>query len=129
MERLYKRKHMKNYELQTKPFIVATNDGKLIEEHFGKTSIEIGDYSFAHMIAPSGWSEPFQTPEFDEITYIISGKKKFEVDGEEIILEKNQSICVKKGSRVRYSNPFAEPCEYVSVCIPAFTIERVKRGK
>ena len=96
MERLYKRKHMKNYELQTKPFIVATNDGKLIEEHFGKTSIEIGDYSFAHMIAPSGWSEPFQTPEFDEITYIISGKKKFEVDGEEIILEKNQSICVKK---------------------------------
>lgn len=118
---------MKNYELQKNPFIVPTTDGKLIEEHFGKASIDTGDYSFAHMIAPPGWFEPFQTPEFDEITYIISGRKKFEVDGEEIILEKNQSICVKKGSRVRYSNPFEKPCEYVSVCVPAFTLERVKR--
>jgi mannose-6-phosphate isomerase-like protein (cupin superfamily) len=118
---------MKNYELQTNPFIVPTNDGKLIEEHFGKASISTGDYSFAHMIAPAGWSEPFQTPEFDEITYIISGRKKIEVDDEEIILEKNQSICIKKGSPVRYSNPFTEPCEYVSVCIPAFTLNRVKR--
>jgi mannose-6-phosphate isomerase-like protein (cupin superfamily) len=80
---------MKNYELQTNPFIVPTNDGKLIEEHFGEASINAGDYSFAHMIAPSGWSEPFQVPEFDEITYIFSGKKKFEVDDEIIILEKN----------------------------------------
>ena len=118
---------MKNYEVQTNPFIVPTTDGKLIEEHFGFTSIKTGDYSFAHMIAPPKWSEPFQRPEFDEITYIISGKKKFEVDGEEIILEKNQSICIKKGTRIRYSNPFNEPCEYVSVCIPAFTVERVKR--
>lgn len=46
--------------------------------------------------------------EFDEITYIISGKKKNEVDGQEIILEINQSICITKGTRVRYSNPFDE---------------------
>ena len=118
---------MKKYEVQNNPFIVPTSDGKLIEEHFGKASIDTGDYSFAHMIAPPGWAEPFQTPEFDEITYIISGRKKFEVDDEIIILEKNQSICVKSGSRVRYSNPFDEPCEYVSVCVPAFTIDRVKR--
>ncbi|MHB8905570.1 MAG: cupin domain-containing protein [Melioribacteraceae bacterium] len=50
-----------------------------------------------------------------------------EVNGDEIILEKNQSICVRKGSRVRCSNPFDQPCEYVSVCVPAFTIDRVKR--
>lgn len=48
-------------------------------------------------------------------------------DGAEIVLCKGQSICVKKGSRVKYSNPNEEPCEYVSVCVPAFTIERVKR--
>ncbi|MEW6196095.1 MAG: cupin domain-containing protein [Bacteroidota bacterium] len=118
---------MKKFYLQTNPFIVPTSDSKLIEEHFGNASINPGDYSFAHMIAPTGWSEPFQTPDFDEITFIISGKKKIEFDDEEIILEKNQSICVTKGTRVRYSNPFNEKCEYVSVCIPAFTIERVKR--
>lgn len=118
---------MNKYELQTAPFIVPTNDGKLIEEHFGKASINTGDYSFAHMIAPAGWSEPFQTPDFDEITYIISGRKIIEVDGKKIQLSRNESICIKKGTRVRYSNPFEEPVEYVSVCVPAFTMDRVKR--
>ena len=79
------------------------------------------------MIAPPGWSEPFQTPEFDEITYIISGSKQFEIDDEIIILEKNKSIFMPKGTRVRYSNPFSEPVEYISVCIPAFSIEGVHR--
>lgn len=118
---------MEKFKLQVSPFIVPTTDGKLIEEHFGKASINTGDYSFAHMIAPAGWSEPYQTPEFDEITYIISGRKKIEVEKEEIIINKNQSICINKGTRVRYSNPFDEACEYISVCIPAFTIDRVKR--
>jgi len=118
---------MNKYFIQTNPFIVPTTNGKLIEEHFGKASINTGDYSFAHMIAPPGWSEPFQTPEFDEITFVYSGKKLIEVDDEEIILEKNQSICIMKGTKVKYSNPFDMPCEYVSVCIPAFTLERVKR--
>jgi mannose-6-phosphate isomerase-like protein (cupin superfamily) len=118
---------MKKYLLQTNPFIVPTNDGKLIEEHFGKASINSGDYSLAHMIAPSGWNEPFQTPQFDEITYVFSGRKMIEVEDEKIVLQKNQSICILKGTRVRYSNPFDEACEYVSVCIPAFTLEKVNR--
>ena len=118
---------MAKLHYQNNPFVVPTNDGKLIEEHFGKASIETGDYSFAHMIAPAGWTEPFQTPEFDEITYVFSGKKKIETDNEQIILEKGKSVCIKSGTRVRYSNPYDEECEYVSVCVPAFTIGRVKR--
>lgn len=115
------------YKIQARPFIVPASDGKLIEEHFGLASINTGDYSIAHMAAPPGWSEPFQTPEFDEITYIISGKKQFELDGEAIVLSKNQSICVFKDTRVRYSNPFDEPVEYISVCVPAFSINKVNR--
>jgi mannose-6-phosphate isomerase-like protein (cupin superfamily) len=118
-----------SYKIQKQPFIVPTTDGKLIEEHFGFASINEGDFSIAHMIAPPGWSEPFQTPEFDEVTYIIRGKKQFEVDGEIVILQEKQSIIIKKGSRVRYSNPFEEKCEYLSVCIPAFKLERVNREK
>lgn len=118
---------MKKFYLQTKPFVVPTTDHKLIEEHFGKATIDAGEFSFAHMVAPPKWSEPFQTPDFDEVTYVFSGKKKIEVDNEEIILEKNQSIFIRRGTRVRYSNPFDEPCEYVSVCIPAFTLNKVNR--
>jgi len=50
---------MKNYKVQRAPFVVPTDDGKLIEEHFGLASIE-ADLSLAHMIAPPGWSEPFK---------------------------------------------------------------------
>ena len=118
---------MSKFKVQVKPFIVPTIDDKLIEEHFGKASIDAGDFSFAHMIAPPSWSEPFQTPDFDEVTYVFSGKKIIETENKKIILEKNQSIFIKRGTRVRYSNPFNEPCEYVSVCIPAFTLEKVNR--
>lgn len=115
------------YQLQTQPFKVPTNDGKLIEEHFGLASISSNNLSIAHMIAPPGWSEPFQTPQFDEYTLVSRGKKQFEVDGETITLQAGQSILIKKGTRVRYSNPYEEECEYWSVCLPAFSIEGVNR--
>ncbi|MBZ0201784.1 MAG: cupin domain-containing protein [Ignavibacteria bacterium] len=115
------------YRIQKNPFPIPTTDGKLIEEFFGKASINAGDYSIARMTAPPGWSEPHQTPEFDEVTYIIRGKKQFEIEGEVITLGKNESILVAKGTRVRYSNPFAEPVEYISFCMPAFSADKVHR--
>ena len=120
---------MSKYVIQKNPFIVQRDDGKLIEEYFGKASKDVGDFSVAHMIAPPGWSEPFQIPMFDEITYIIKGKKQVEFDNEIIFLEKGESICVNKGARVRYSNPFNEEVEYVSFCVPAFKLDRVNRDK
>ena len=125
-----------NYFKQDKPFVVPTTDGKLIEEHFGLATTQTSNLSIAHMVAPPGWSEPHQNPEFDEYTLISRGKKKFEVDarpddpvgrGEEIIVSAGQSILIKKGSRVRYSNPFDEECEYWSVCLPAFSLDLVNR--
>jgi len=114
------------YFKQDKPFVVPTTDGKLIEEHFGASTREPG-ISIAHMLAPAGWSEPFQNPAFDEYTLVSRGKKMFEVDGEKIIVGAGQSILIKKGSRVRYSNPFEEACEYWSVCLPAFSMALVNR--
>lgn len=112
---------------QDHPFIVPTADGKLIQEHFGRVATNDKSISIAHMIAPPGWSEPFQNPAFDEFTLVSRGKKLFEVDGEEIEVCAGQSILIKKGSRVRYSNPFSEACEYWSVCLPAFSLETVHR--
>ena len=115
------------YLKQSNPFVVPTTDGKLIEEHFGNATTQSEKISIAHMVAPPGWREPFQNPEFDEYTLISRGKKLFEVDGEKIIVNAGESILVKKGSRVRYSNPFEEPCEYWSVCLPAFSFDKVHR--
>lgn len=118
---------MKKYTLQKAPFVVPTNDGKLIEEHFGNATNSNSELSIAHMVAPPKWSEPFQVPEFDEYTYIIKGKKQFIIEGETVILEAGQSIKIEKSARVQYSNPFDEPCEYLSVCLPAFSLEKVNR--
>jgi mannose-6-phosphate isomerase-like protein (cupin superfamily) len=117
---------MKDFDVQRKPFVVPVDDEKLIEEHFGLASIE-SKLSLAHMIAPAGWGEPFQTPEFEEYTYIIKGKKKIEVGDEVVILTPGESIRIKKGVRVRYSNPFEEPCEYLAICSPPFQIEKAHR--
>ena len=117
---------MKKYTIQKSPFVIPTTDGKLIEEHFGHTTQQ-GELSLAHMIAPPGWVEPSQTPDFDEYTYIIKGKKQFSVEGELIVLEAGQSIKIMKGTRVQYSNPFAAACEYLSVCLPAFSVGLVNR--
>ncbi len=117
---------MIKYIKQTNPFIIPTSDGKLIEEHFGHTN-DNPNLSMAHMIAPSGWSEPYQTPQFDEYTYVISGKKQITIDNENIVLKAGESIKIKKGNRVKYANPFKEDCEYVAICMPAFSIGLVNR--
>ena len=117
----------KSYSIQKSPFKVPTDDGKIIEEHFGKATDGNGQISIAHMVAPPAWSEPFQTPEFDEFTYIIKGKKQFIIGDDTVILEAGQSIKINKNARVQYSNPFSEPCEYLAICLPAFSIDAVNR--
>jgi mannose-6-phosphate isomerase-like protein (cupin superfamily) len=117
----------KNYSIQKSPFIVPTTDGKRIAEHFGNATDQNSEISIAHMIAPPGWSEPFQTAEFNEYTYIIKGKKQFIIDGETIVLEAGQSIKIEKNTRVQYSNPFEQVCEYIAICLPAFSMDLVNR--
>lgn len=117
----------KKYTIQSNPFVVPTSDGKVIKEHFGMATDGNSKISIAHMIAPAGWSEPFQTPKFDEYTFIIKGKKQFIIDGEVIVLEAGQSIKINKNTRVQYSNPFTIACEYIAICTPAFSMDLVNR--
>ena len=117
----------KKYHIQKTPFVVPTNDGKLIQEHFGNATDGNSHVSIAHMIAPPGWSEPFQTPEFDEYTFIIKGKKRFTIEGDIVDVEAGQSIKIEKHTRVQYSNPFNTACEYLAICLPAFSIDLAHR--
>ena len=116
----------RKYKIQKNPFVVPTTDGKLIQEHWGNSTGN-SEISIAHMIAPPHWSEPHQTPEFDEFTIIMRGKKQFEIDGELVVLEAGQSILIQKGARIRYSNPFEDECEYLAICLPAFSMDLVNR--
>ncbi|MCG9876232.1 MAG: cupin domain-containing protein [Leptospiraceae bacterium] len=112
---------------QNNPSPIPVPDLKMILEHFGKVATNSSDISIAHMIAPPGWSEPFQTPDFDEYTLMLRGKKILEIEGEKVTVSAGESILIKKGTRVRYSNPFEEEAEYWAICTPAFSIEAVHR--
>ncbi|WP_242135477.1 cupin domain-containing protein [Aestuariivivens marinum] len=118
---------MKRYKIQDSPFIVPTNDGKTIKEHFGLASDSNTQISIAHMTVPAGWSEPFQIPEFDEYTFVIKGKKQFIIEKDTVVLKAGQSIKIEKNTRVQYSNPFDEECEYLAICVPAFSMDLVNR--
>lgn len=116
-----------NYRKQSSPSVIPVPGGKLIEEHVGGVASGDDGLSIAHMVAPPGWSEPAQQPEFDEYTLMVRGRKRVEVDGEVVDLAAGESLLVRKGSRVRYANPYDEEAEYWSVCLPAFTPDRVNR--
>lgn len=118
---------MKDIYHQRNPFIVPTEDGKYIAEHFGRASTQDEQQSIAHMKAPPGWSEPFQCPDFDEYTLVVRGKKRIETPQGIIDLGPGESLFIPRGTRVRYSNPFSQETEYVSLCIPAFSPEGVHR--
>jgi len=118
----------KKYTVQNSPFVVPTTDGKMIKEHFGLATDGNSKISIAHMVTPPGWSEPFQTPEFDEFTFIIRGQKQIVIENEIVVIKAGESIKIEKNTRVQYSNPFTEPCEYLAICIPAFSMDSVNRG-
>ena len=110
-----------------KPFQVPTTDGKQIFEHFGLASSNFGDFSLAHMIAPPGWTEPVQTPDFDEFVVVIRGRLTLELNGSAIHVDAGESIVAPKGIRVRYANESSENAEYIALCMPAFHPDRVHR--
>ena len=50
------------------------------------------------MVAPPGWSEHQQNPEFDEYKLVVRGRKKIEIEGETVTLKVSESLLVHKGS-------------------------------
>lgn len=110
-----------------KPFKVPTTDGKKIFEHFGFASSMRGDFSMAHMIAPAGWDEPFQMPQFDEFIIVTRGQLVVEFTDKRVLVGEGESVVAPNGVRVRYANVSADECEYVALCMPAFRPDRVER--
>ena len=117
----------KRITVQASPVAIFAEGKKQIEEHFGLVSTADETISIAHMIAPPGWREPAQQPEFDEYILMIRGRQSVTVDDREHVVSAGQSLRVNKGTRVRYANPFAETAEYWSICIPAFSPQTVHR--
>ncbi len=120
-------------ELIAAPTRIPVPGGKVIEEYVGRVTTGAEAVSVAHMVAPAAWSEPSQTPSFDEITVVLRGVVLVDVlspDGSVDTLEvpAGQAVVTRAGERVRYSTGEMET-EYVAVCLPAFSPESANRDE
>ena len=79
------------------------------------------------MISPSGWEEPGQRPEFEEITVVLKGLLRVEHEGGALDVTAGQAVVASPGEWVRYSTPGPDGAEYVAVCLPAFSPATVHR--
>lgn len=109
------------------PFVVPGVEPKLIEEYVGAVNTGSSEMSVARMVAPSGWIEPGQRPEFDEVTLVIEGVVRVETETAVIDVAAGQAFRAERGEWVRYSTPHEDGAHYVSVCTPAFAPDTVHR--
>jgi quercetin dioxygenase-like cupin family protein len=113
-------------ELIEEPTRIPVPGGKVIDEYVGRVTTGATAVSVAHMVAPAGWSEPFQEPEFDEITLVLRGVVRVEHPAGTTDVRAGQAIVTRSGERVRYST-LHEEAEYVAVCLPAFAPDLANR--
>ena len=107
----------------------AGNKPKRIEEYAGRVNSGHAAVSVARMVSPSGWEEPGQRPDFEEITVVLRGRLLVEYEGGELTVAAGQAVVTAPGEWVRYSTPGPEGAEYVAVCLPAFSPGGVHRDE
>ncbi len=113
------------------PSVIAAagNKPKRIEEYAGRVKTSHTAVSVARMVSPSGWVEPGQRPEFEEITVVLRGMLRVEHEGGTLDVRAGQAVVASPGEWVRYSSPGPEGAEYVAVCLPAFSPATVHRDE
>jgi mannose-6-phosphate isomerase-like protein (cupin superfamily) len=122
-------KEIEMAEVITAPAFIeaAGTPPKRIEEFIGRASSGFQSASVARMVSPSGWAEPGQRPEFEEISLVLAGVLVAEFADRIVQVKAGQALRVGAGEWVRYSTPTHEGAQYISICLPAFAADLVNR--
>ncbi len=105
----------------------AGNKEKIIEEFIGLINSGTSSISIARMQSPAGWTEPPQTPEFNEYTLVLKGSLHARVRDKHFIINADEVFIAEAGETVQYSTPDKHGAEYIAVCLPAFSPDTVNR--
>ncbi len=114
----------------------AGNMPKLIDEFVGRVNTPdestarstAGSISVAHMRSPAGWTEPGQTPEFEEYTLVLRGRLRVRHKAGTFDVAAGQAVIAHAGEWIQYSTP-DEATEYIAICLPAFSMDTVHRDE
>lgn len=101
---------------------------KIIREYVGKVNSNSDELSIARMSSPKGWTEPGQTPDFNEYTLVLKGQLQVKTKKEILEVNSGEAIITEKGEWVQYSTPL-EDTEYIAICLPAFSLDTVHRDE
>jgi mannose-6-phosphate isomerase-like protein (cupin superfamily) len=102
---------------------------KRIEEFAGRVNSGHAQISVARMTSPSGWEEPGQRPEFEEITVVLRGMVRVEHESGVLDVRAGQAVVTSPSEWIRYSTPEADGAEYIAICLPAFSPDTVHRDE
>lgn len=105
----------------------AGNKPKLIDEYFGRINSGHEHISVAHMRSPAGWTEPGQTPKFEEFTVVLEGMLRVTTRDGVVDVRAGEAVLTYPGEWVQYSTPEEPGAQYVAICLPAFSLETVHR--
>ena len=114
-------------DLVLAPVAVPAPGGKLIEEFFGRASTGDATISVARMVAPAGWSEPGQRPNFEELTVVLEGSLVVEHREGRFVVGAGQACRAHPEEWVRYSSPTG--AHYLAICLPAFSPAAARRDE
>jgi ethanolamine utilization protein EutQ (cupin superfamily) len=107
----------------------AGNKPKIIEEFIGRVNSGSKEVSVARMKSPEGWVEPGQSPEFDEYTIVLKGILRVQTRNKTLDIKSGEAVITLKGEWVQYSTPAPGGAEYIAVCVPAFSLDKVHRDE
>ncbi len=107
----------------------AGSKPKIIEEFVGRVNSGTAAVSVARMKSPPGWSEPGQTPEFDEYSLVLRGTLRVESRTGTLEVNAGQAVHAARGEWVRYGTPGTDGAEYIAICLPAFSPQTVRRDE
>src|SRR3954469_8458394 len=93
----------------------AGNKPIRIEEYAGRLTSGHSQLSIARVVAPGGWQEPGQRPEFEESTVVLRGRVQVEHAGGILEVAAGQAVVTAPGEWVRYSTPDPDGAEYIAV--------------
>ena len=112
-----------------RPTIVeaAGNKPKQIEEFIGIVNSGTDEVSVARMKSPGGWTEPSQTPEFNEYSIVLKGMLRIQTNDGVFDINEGEAFIAMAGESVQYSTPTPEGAEYIAVCCPGFSPDLVHR--
>jgi quercetin dioxygenase-like cupin family protein len=103
------------------------NINKKADEFVGLVNTGDEEISITHVKSPPGWVGIGQRSDYREYRLMFAGRLHVEHAGGAFDMHAGQCLDVEPGEWVRYSTPDSAGADYVTVCLPAFSLASVHR--